>query len=221
VTDCRRHALDTATRPDPARQAGGTTRTHYTFCQEGDYWVLSCSDKAVRLKDAKGLHYLAYLLRHPGVAVPATYLAGFNISAIGGPNEPTNGGNFGGIRYDLGDAGPQLDARAKADYARRIKELRAELAEAERFNDLGRAERVRSEIEALAAELRSATGQSGIDRRAASHAERARSTVSKRIRFAIRLVQKSSPALADHLSKAIRTGTHCIYQPTESISWQF
>jgi tetratricopeptide (TPR) repeat protein len=221
VTDYRRRALDTATRPDAARQDGGTTRTVYTFYQEGDYWVISCSDKTVRLKDAKGLHYLTYLLRHPGVEVPATYLAGFNIYSICGPNEPRNGGDFGGIRYDLGDAGPQLDARAKADYTRRIKELHAELAEAERFNDLGRAERVRREIEALAAELRAATGPGGLDRRAASHAERARSTVSKRIRFAVRQVQKSSPALGDHLSKAIRTGYHCIYQPTESISWQF
>jgi tetratricopeptide (TPR) repeat protein len=221
VTDYRRRALDTATRPDAARQDGGTTRTVYTFYQEGDYWVISCSDKTVRLKDAKGLHYLTYLLRHPGVEVPATYLAGINVDSISAPNEPTNGGDFGGIRYDLGDAGPQLDARAKADYTRRIKELHAELAEAERFNDLGRAERVRREIEALAAELRAATGPGGIDRRAASHAERARSTVSKRIRFAIRQVQKSSPALGDHLSKAIRTGYHCIYQPTESISWQF
>jgi hypothetical protein len=114
-----------------------------------------------------------------------------------------------------------LDARAKADYSGRIKELRAELAEAERFNDLGRTEHLRAEMETLAAELRAATGPGGIDRRAASHAERARSTVSKRIRFAIRQIQKSSPALGDHLSKAIRTGQHCIYQPTESISWQF
>jgi tetratricopeptide (TPR) repeat protein len=221
VLDSRRRALDTATRPDASRHGDGTTKTLYTFCQEGDYWVISSRDKPVRLRDAKGLHYLAYLLRHPGVEAPATYLAGFNMDAIGAPNEPTNGGDFGGIRYDLGDAGPQLDARAKADYTRRIKELNAELAEAERFNDIGRAERIRSESEALAAELRAATGPGGIDRRAASHAERARSTVSKRIRYAIRQVQKSSPALGDHLSKAIRTGYHCIYQPTESISWQF
>jgi hypothetical protein len=60
-----------------------------------------------------------------------------------------------------------------------------------------------------------------IDRRAASHADRARSTVSKRIRFAIRQIEKSSPALGGHLSKAIRTGYDCIYQPTETIGWHF
>src|SRR5262249_24530346 len=131
VTDYRGRALDTSMRPDAARQGGGTTRTLYTFWQEGDYWVISCRDQTIRLKDAKGLHYLAYLLRHPGVEVPASYLAALDISSIGGPNQPTNGGEFGGIRHDLGDAGPQLDARAKADYTRRIKELDAELAEAE------------------------------------------------------------------------------------------
>jgi tetratricopeptide (TPR) repeat protein len=221
VANDRRHALDTAMRPDAARQFGGTTRTLYTFCQEGDFWVISCSDQTIRLKDVKGLRYLAYLLRHPGVEIPATLLAALNVYSVCGQNEPTNGGDFGGIRRDLGDAGPQLDARAKAAYATRIKDLGAELAQAERFNDIGRAERARSEIEALEAQLKAATGLGRNDRRTASHTDRARSTVSKRIRFAIRQIEKSSPALGDHLSKAIRTGYNCIYQPTETIGWQF
>jgi hypothetical protein len=219
VAGDRRRALDTTTPRDAARQ-GGCTTTLYTICQEGDYWVISCSDKTVRLRDAKGLHYLAYLLRNPRVEVPATYLAALNNCSPSGSIEPSNAPDFA-IRSDLGDASPHLDARAKADYAGRIKELRAELAEAERFNDIGRAERFRNEMGVVADQLRAATGLGGINRRAASHAERARSTVSKRIRFAIRQLQKSSPALGDHLSKAIRTGYSCIYQPTETINWQF
>jgi hypothetical protein len=39
------------------------------------------------------------------------------------------------VRLDLGDAGFLLDAAAKAAYQSRIKELRAELDEADAFHD--------------------------------------------------------------------------------------
>jgi len=220
VAEDRRKISDSAMRENDRASEPHTHAARCSFCQEGDYWAISFADKTIRMKDARGFHYLAYLLRRPGVEVSAAYLAASK-------NHPTYMASTPGddkhcaIRSDLGDAGPHLDARAKADYSRRIKELHAELAEAERFNDIGRAERNRLEIEVLAAQLKAASGLGGIDRKAASHAERARSAVSKRIRFAIRQIQKSSPALGDHLSRAIRTGYHCIYQPTASINWQF
>ena len=36
------------------------------FRREGDYWTIAYDAAVVRLKDAKGLHYLEPLLRHPG-----------------------------------------------------------------------------------------------------------------------------------------------------------
>jgi hypothetical protein len=62
------------------------------------------------------------------------------------------------VRRDLGDAGVLLDARAKAAYRARLAELRAELAEAEGFNDPARAARARQELEFLVAELARAVG---------------------------------------------------------------
>src|SRR5215467_2784764 len=38
------------------------------FRHEGDYWTLAYHGTVCRLKDAKGLHYLAYLLGRPGEA---------------------------------------------------------------------------------------------------------------------------------------------------------
>ena len=38
------------------------------FRREGDYWTIAYEGSVVRLKDAKGLHYLGQLLRHPGRA---------------------------------------------------------------------------------------------------------------------------------------------------------
>src|SRR4029079_19603833 len=63
-----------------------------------------------------------------------------------------------------GDAGPMLDAEAKAAYRLRLIEIRAELAEAERWNDPERATRLQAEDDALVHELVAAVGLGGRDR---------------------------------------------------------
>ena len=37
------------------------------FRREGEYWTVGYNEKPFRLKDTKGLGYLAHLLRHPAV----------------------------------------------------------------------------------------------------------------------------------------------------------
>ena len=46
------------TRPVPSVQ-------NALFCKEGEYWTIGYRGQAFRLKDTKGLAYLAHLLRHP------------------------------------------------------------------------------------------------------------------------------------------------------------
>src|SRR5271163_2499181 len=46
------------------------------FRKEGEYWTVGYGEKAFRLKDTKGLGYLAHLLRHPGVEFHALDLVG-------------------------------------------------------------------------------------------------------------------------------------------------
>jgi hypothetical protein len=76
------------------------------------------------------------------------------------------------VRPDLGDAGELLDATAKAAYKARLGELAAELEEAERCSDPGRAAKASTERDFLVGELPRAVGLGGRDRRAASHAGR-------------------------------------------------
>ena len=121
------------------------------------------------------------------------------------------------------DAGvPILDATAKAAYRQRLLELREEIAEAEQGNDLGRVERLRAEVEAITEQLASAVGLGGRDRTALAATERARSTVTQRIRDAIKRIGEHTPTLADHLATRVRTGTFCAYRPDSShpISWE-
>jgi tetratricopeptide (TPR) repeat protein len=194
------------------------------FRLEGDYWTVSMGTTVHQIKDARGLHYIAHLLRNKGLELAATDLANLVSSSTRSiPSQTVGAGdrkNFSTIRKDLGDAAPRLDAKAKADYARRIKELNVELDEAERFNDFGSLQRIKEERDLLVSELKAALGKGGIDRRIASHRERARSTVSKRIRFTIHRISRFDPQLADHLDQSIRTGFACAYLPSETVEWQ-
>jgi hypothetical protein len=44
--------------------------------REGDYWTIAHAGRVIRLRHAKGLGYLARLLREPGRAFPVPELAG-------------------------------------------------------------------------------------------------------------------------------------------------
>lgn len=38
----------------------------HIFRREGEYWTIRYNGTIIRLRDTKGLRYLAHLLRHPG-----------------------------------------------------------------------------------------------------------------------------------------------------------
>ena len=121
------------------------------------------------------------------------------------------------------DAGPLLDAQAKAEYKCRLDDLRRDLEEAERFHDPGRAERSRNEINALAGQLAAAVGLGGRNRRIGSEAERARSAVTKRIKNSINRIGKAIPSLRIHLAARVKTGYFCSYNPhpERPVAWRF
>jgi predicted ATPase len=204
-----------AVAPIVAKPVAPETRKNL-FRREGEYWTVSYDGLVVRLRDAKGLHYLAQLLAHPGREFHA-----IDLEAIDRRPAPTSvrGSTPGGgehelaVRPDLGDAGVLLDETAKAAYRARISELRAELEEAEAFHDTGRTTNARAELDFLVGELARAVGLSGRDRRAASHAERARLNVTRSIRAAMANLARGNPSLGRHLAATIRTGRYCSYNP--------
>jgi hypothetical protein len=181
------------------------------FRREGEYWTLAYNGTTGRLKDVNGLHDLAHLLQHPGQEFHVLDL----IQSGDGTATPTRFTNT------TGDAGPLLDAQAKAQYRNRLGELRAEADEAEQFNDSDRSSRLRAEIDAIREQLAAAVGLGGRDRTAASIAERARATVTQRIKTAIKRIATHSPALADHLASRVKTGRFCVYRPDPArpIEW--
>jgi hypothetical protein len=186
--------------------------------QEGDVWRVTYEGTTIRIRHSRGMALLSHLLRHPGEELHVQALDAL-VPSAGGGNERTSVNPdtlpADGMSFGLGDAGPVLDDRARADYRRRLAELQGELEDAERCNDPGRAVAARTEIEQLGDELRAATGLGGRARRASSDAERMRIAVTRRIRAAIEQLGKLHPGLGDHLERSVRTGFTCCYSPVE------
>jgi hypothetical protein len=190
-----------------------TTGRSAVFRREGDVWTIAYEGKGLRLRDAKGVQYIAHLLRHEGRDFHAAELA------AGGDRSEARPAPDASVVRGLGDAGEVLDAQARGEYRERLESLRSELEEATRWGDSGRATRLGEEIDFLTEELSSAFGVGGRPRKAPDVADRARKAVTSRIRDTIARIAREHPTLARHLENAIRTGAFCSYRPDRSPGW--
>jgi hypothetical protein len=110
------------------------------------------------------------------------------------------------------DAGDVLDERATRQYKLRLVDIEADLAEAERDADHGRASRLRHEKAALEDELRRAIGKGGRARRDKSASERARVNVQRRVRDAIGRISDVDGELGKYFERHTNTGTFCCFR---------
>lgn len=165
----------------------------------GSGWVAEFGGRRAILPDLKGLHDIRRLLERPGEGVHCLDLAERAETAYG--------------------ADAALDATARAALKERIRDLQEQLAEAEDMNDIGRAERARDEMDAIVETLSRALGLGGRGRRLGDLAERARTTVTWRLRYALRRVAATHQPLGRHLAASVRTGAFCVYQPETPVTW--
>lgn len=180
------------------------------FRREGDYWTVVFEAKTVRMRDLKGMHYLARLLAAPGREYHVLDLVGAE-SESGTQVDDSKGARM--PRPALGDAGELLDARARDAYRRRLAEIDDDIEQARAIGNAEQAAQAEVERDFLLRELARAFGLGGRDRRAASASERARSGVTRAVRQTITRITEHHPQLGEHLSRTIRTGTYCGYHP--------
>ena len=167
--------------------------------RDGELWQLAYAGREVRVTDAKGLHDLAVLLAAPGREVHVAELTG----------APVLGGGIDDV----------LDEQARRAYRQRLRDLDDDLAEAEHNADPVRAERARTERDALLQALAEATGLGGRIRTTGSDLERARQAVRSRLRHLLSRLQPVHPELARHLAASVRTGVTCCYDPEHPVRW--
>jgi pimeloyl-ACP methyl ester carboxylesterase len=214
--------------PDSAKSPSPPEATQGVFRREGEFWTIACCGEVLRLKDVRGLAYIAYLLGHPGEEFHVLSLVSMADGEQGQADElaesttEEQAAESGLTVSRMGDAGEMLDTKAKVACKRRLAELRDQLDEARELNRLELVDRFEDEIEAVGRELSRAVGLGGRDRRAASASERARINVTRATKIALERIAEHNPALATLLTKSIRTGTFCSYTPNSRLpsSWQ-
>jgi tetratricopeptide (TPR) repeat protein len=178
--------------PAPAPESGDV------FRREGPTWTLAYAGTVLHLPHAKGLADLHELLSHPGEEIAATDLLD--------PSEA--------VAADARLGGDDLlDAESRARFREHLETLDEQIDTAAAVGDDARAATLDDERRALIEHLKTATGLGGRARRLGDNHERARKTVTNRIRNTLRKIEDGHPALGAHLRAAVATGSACAYRP--------
>ena len=192
--------------PPPVSSAGRAN----VFAVEGDTRSVVYEGHAVRIRDLKGMRYLARLLAEPGREFHVLDLVA---AERGAPVVPDPRGRAPARIAVEGDLGPVLDAQAKAAYRRRLQDIDDDIEEATRMGDGERVALAEADRDYIVRELSRAFGLGGGDRHLGSSSERARASVTRAVRYALDRLAAHHRVLADHLKIAVRTGTYCSYVP--------
>ncbi|MGZ4772966.1 MAG: ATPase, partial [Ilumatobacteraceae bacterium] len=114
-----------------------------------------------------------------------------------------------------------IDETARSVYGARIRELRAQLDDADIVGDAETSHKLQSELDALVAELAASTGLGRRTRTFIDDRERARTAVRKAIRRSVDRIAEQAPSLGMLLRATIVTGGVCRYEPAdpERVSW--
>jgi hypothetical protein len=171
--------------------------------RSGEVWTLRYAGKTVEMRDRKGLGYIARLIAAKGRLLPAAALV------------TTDGRRPEGLY--VGEV--VLDDQAIREYRARYEEIRKELEQARRHQDLGVIEKLQLEMASLQQQLQAASGLGKRKRRLGDQADRVRKSVQMAITRALQAIAKEHPALARHLKRSLTTGRDLSYRPEPDLDW--
>ena len=187
----------------------------------GGLRVVTFAGPTVSVRDLIGFRYLARLLGGPNREFHVLDLVSVERGTL-----PTAGVVDGGVddsSIARGDGAlPILDEQARAAYRARLAEVEDDIDDAERLNDLGRIEKAQHDRDYLITELAHAIGLGGRLRSSGGTTERARTSVTRSIRYALRQLARHHPMAAAHFERSVRTGIYCSYEsdPMTPITWE-
>lgn len=180
-----------------------------TFTCAGDMRTICFAGRTVVVHDLKGMRYLTRLLAECGREFHVLDL----VAAEQGTLPVGHQGDLAEVQGGAGAGLPVIDEQAREAYRRRLTEVDEDIEQAECMNDVGRLELAQRDRDYLVAELTHAVGLGERHRTVGGTAERARTSVTRSIRYAIKRLAEHHPTLATHLEQAVHTGTYCSYTP--------
>lgn len=204
---------------EPGRPRAVPSGLAAVFTTDGISRTVGLDSTTASIPDLKGFRYVARLLADPGREFHVLDL----VAAETGVLRPAGQAPPRELSSQRGQPGlPVLDTIARDAYRRRLAEVDADIDDARTANDTGRLELAERDRDYLVAELKLAVGLSGRDRTTGGSAERARTSVTRTIRYALGQLAGVQPELAERLSRTIRTGTYCTYDPDpfNPIEWR-
>jgi pimeloyl-ACP methyl ester carboxylesterase len=184
--------------------------------RDGEYWTVAYDGHVAMLRDTKGVRDLASLLAKPHREL---HVLDLGAEDVGGRTVDPREASDAGIQREGVPGEPVLDDRARIEYKRRIDELQGDIDAADHRRDPEGSARARQELDTLVDHLTAAYGLSGSPRRTPDRIERARKTVTRRIRDVIARTERAHPPLGRHLQASIRTGVFCSYAPERDVHW--
>jgi hypothetical protein len=175
----------------------------YMFRRVGKFWdIIFAGGGLFHLENTLGPRYLDYLLHHPNDPILA-----FDLEVA---IEPAKGEARSTTSIQA-----TIDPRARREYERALRELRASKEAAQKEGDQDEIRRLEGEIVAVESAL---TERSGEDHTG----ERARGNVSKAINTTIRELLKGGKderAFAEHIRQRVSTGYECMYTQPQGRIW--
>lgn len=195
------------------------------FRLDGQIWTISYDDQTIRMKDSKGLRYLAILLADPhrefhvfdllrrveGTPTVSNHLQDLQAREMMADLNLSNHG--------FGDAGDMIDDETRSSLQQHLQYLHEEIDEKLELGDIDGADGLRAEEDKILSYLKQSHGLSARSRKASSSVDRARSNITKRINDARGKISAHHPALGQDL-RSVKTGTYCKYAPDTPTDWQ-
>lgn len=174
---------------------------HFQFRPMGDVWALSFANKTVHVKDARGLHDIALLIRHTGKEIQAAEMVSGDQSFL------------------IEAESVVLDNAAISDFQQRLRHIHEEKQTAAQSGDELVYAELEQEEEAILGALKHGVGLGGRQRKFNSAAEKARKAVAARIKTAVTKIASVHPELGEHLQSSLKTGNFCSYSSRSNIHW--
>jgi len=189
------------------------------FKKDGDFWQVAYqSNDTTTIKDSKGMSYIARLLEKPNEPIAALSLANpksdtklmIQGKAVENDTVSSNSGK------------PQeiIDEDTLQSCQKRIIDIKNELADAEKNNDLAAQERLEAEKEQILSELNAARNLKGESRSFTDNLDKARKAVTNAIKRALENIKTHSMPLYQHLDNSIQRGIDFAYNPDRKIDWE-